>query len=265
MNTTLYGMAHSHPAVAVRMMLDHKGMEARVWDILPGLHPLVVRAAGFEGGTVPALRVDGHRVQGTLAISRTLDELVPEPPLFPADPQQRAAVVDAERWGHDELQALARRVFRFAALHTHAIRVWMAQEVVGVPLPGLVGLVYKPVMAYFARAAGATAHAVRRDLERLGGVLDHADALLDDGTIGGEQPNAADFQILCSIRLLLCHSELRPAIERRACGQAALRLVPHYPEPIPAGLPPAWLPWAPSEVADLAAPERSTAHRSSRA
>jgi len=33
-------------------------------------------------------------------------------------------------------------------------------------------------------------------LGRLRGLLDHVDALVAEGTIGGEQPNAADFQVL---------------------------------------------------------------------
>lgn len=238
----LYALAHSHPAIAVRLMLEHKGIDCDEWDILPGLHPIVVRAAGFPGRTVPALRIDGERVQGSLEISRWLDEHHPDPPLFPADGQERAAVAAAELWGHDELQALARRVFRFAALKSNPIRAWMADEVVGMPFPRLMGLAYKPVIVYFARIVGATGEAVERDLRRLPGLLDHADELLAAGTIGGEQPNAADFQILCSVRLLLCHSELREVVARWRCAHAAYDLVPAYPGPIPAALPPQWLP-----------------------
>jgi glutathione S-transferase len=258
MSAKLYAMAHSHPAIAVRLMLEHKRIEAEVWDILPGLHPIVVRAAGFPGRTVPALRIDGERIQGTLAISRRLDEIQPDPPLFPPEPHERAAVEAAERWGHDGLQALARRVFRYAALTSRPIRAWMAGEVAGMPLPRLAGIAYKPVIIYFARIVGATEDAVRRDLERLPAMLDHCDALLAAGTIGGPQPNAADFQILSSIRLLLCHAELRAIVERWRCARAALELVPAYPGPIPAALPPQWLPSAgPASSVEIPAPALS--------
>lgn len=237
----LYALRHSHPVVAARLMLERKGVEPEVREILPGLHPIVVRAAGFPERTVPALRVDGRRIQGTLAISRSLDELFPVSPLFPADPERRAAVEAAERWGHDELQELARRVFRFAAMRSNAVRAWMAGEVVGMPLPRLMALVYKPVIVYFARIVDATGDVVQRDLERLPGLLDRADELIADGIIGGEEPNAADYQVLCSIRLLLCHAELRPLLEHRRCAQEALRLAPDYPGPVPAALPREWL------------------------
>lgn len=235
-------MAHSHPAIAVRLMLEHKGIQAEVWNILPGLHPIVVRAAGFPGRTVPALRIDGERIQGTLDISRRLDEIKPDPPLFPSDPDSRIAVEAAERWGHDILQALVRRVFRYAALRSNPIRAWMADELVGMPLPRLAGFAYKPLIVYFARIVGATSDAVRRDLEQLPALLDRCDELLAAGTIGGEQPNAADFQILSSICLLHSHSELRAIVERWRCARAALDLIPACPGPIPVALPPEWLP-----------------------
>ncbi|CAN5450062.1 hypothetical protein BH20ACT17_BH20ACT17_03100 [soil metagenome] len=48
----------------------------------------------FAQRTVPALRLDGgEKVQGSRAILRRLDELVPEPPLLPADPAARDAVL----------------------------------------------------------------------------------------------------------------------------------------------------------------------------
>jgi glutathione S-transferase len=42
-----------------------------------------IRLAGFNGGTVPALRSVGRRALGTVAISRLLEEIRPQPPLFP--------------------------------------------------------------------------------------------------------------------------------------------------------------------------------------
>ncbi len=61
-------------------------------------------AKGFETMTVPALEVDGRRrIEGTRNIARALDELVPHPPLFPADPARRRAVEKAECFG-EQLQ-----------------------------------------------------------------------------------------------------------------------------------------------------------------
>jgi glutathione S-transferase len=246
----LYGMKHSHPVLAARMALELTGVEFQAHDLLPGLHGIIVRAKGFPGWTVPALRLDGRRLQGTLAIARELDRLEPGAGLFPGDPEHRRMVEQAERFGHDELQPLARRVFRWAGIRDNAIREWMARYVVRVPAPALAGYAFKPVMILYGRYISKASDAqVHEDLMRLPELLDHADALVGEGVVGGAAPNAADLQILSSIRLLLAHEDLRPAIAVRPCGQAALRLIPDYPRsgpdalpPIPAALPPEWLP-----------------------
>ncbi len=43
--------------------------------------------------------------------------------------------------------------------------------------------------------------------------LEHIDAWIADGVLGGEQPNAADLQIGSSIRLLMTVADVRPLIE----------------------------------------------------
>lgn len=257
MTAHIYGLRHSHPALAARMALELTGIPFKAHDLLPGLHGVIVRAKGFPAWTVPALEIDGRKIQGTLAIARELDRIAPDAGLFPRDPQRRRAVEEAERFGHDELQPIARRVFRWAGERDNAVRAWMAKEVVGTPAPKLAGHVLKPAMIFFSRVVSKADDAqVRNDLARLPGLMDRVDALVEDGTVGGAPPNAADLQIFTSLRLLMAHEELRPAIEPRPCGQAALRLIADYPRsgpdalsPVPAALPPEWLPAPPVDAA----------------
>jgi glutathione S-transferase len=240
MDARLYALAVSHPAHSARLMLEHKEVDHRVSNLLPGFHPLQLRAAGFRGATVPALSIDGRRVQGSRAISRTLDELVSGHPLFPADPEARRAVEEAERWGEQELQEVVRRIFRWATAHRQAVRRWLG-EVVRAPAPGIGGALNLPVALAFARRSGATDERVRADLEELPRLLDHVDELIETGVIGGDPPNAADFQIAPSVRLLMAFPELRPQVDERPGARLALRLLEKIPEPIPAELPSSWL------------------------
>ena len=75
------------------------------------MHPFLLRLRGFTGnpapfrrvdnrrhrilgtldptGTVPGLLIDGQRVKANREITRFIDELRPDPPLFPADPDRR--------------------------------------------------------------------------------------------------------------------------------------------------------------------------------
>lgn len=72
----------------------------------------------------------------------------------------------------------------------------MGTEVVGIPGAGLVQWTFVPAIAALARNSHSDEEAVRNTLARLPELLDHVDALIAAGTIGGERPNAADFQIL---------------------------------------------------------------------
>ena len=96
---------------------------------------------------------------------------------------------------------------------------------------------------YFAHKIGATdTESVRRTAATLPAMFDHVEGLLDEGTIGGEQRNAADFQIGTSVRLLLTFADVAVAVEGRRAARFATELMPDYPTGVPAGFfPEEWL------------------------
>jgi glutathione S-transferase len=67
------------------------------------------------------------------------------------------------------------------------------------------------------------------------------DELIADGTIGGEEPNAADFQIGTTVRVFLAFADLAPVVEGRPAADLANRVLPRYPGPVPPFLPRGWL------------------------
>jgi glutathione S-transferase len=236
MTAKLYSLMVSHPSVAAHLMLERKRIDHRVLQIQPGMHSLVVRLAGFPGVTVPALELDGRRIQGSLEISRALDDYRPEPALFPADPDRRRAVEEAEAWGERELQPVPRRMYRWGLARNRELRRRLVIAA-GMPAPGITSVLNAPLARAFAAIAGADDVAVRRDVDELAGKLDHVDALVEASVIGGEHPNAADFQIATTVRVLLSFEDLRAQIEGRRAAELALRLVPRWPDEIPAYLP----------------------------
>ena len=240
MEARLYTIKLSHPGHAARLMLEHKRIEHRVTTFPAGLHPLLVRLAGFRGYTVPVLKLDGQRIEKSLVIARELDRLKPDPGLYPADASARARVEDAERWGEAELQPLPRRMFRWALTQQREAREWTARFE-GMPAPGLQARTNAPLVRRFADAVGATGERVRQDLADLPATLDRADELVANGTLSLEQPNAATFQIGTSIRALCLFPQLEPLLAGRPCGDIAHSVLPEYPQS-PAELPSEWLP-----------------------
>jgi glutathione S-transferase len=236
----LYAIKLSHPSHAARLMLEHKRIEHRITMFPAGLHPALVRIAGFRGNTVPVLKIDGRRVEKSLVIARELERLKPDPGLYPADPAARARVEEAERWGEAELQPMPRRMFRWALTGQRAAREWTARFE-GMPLPSVQARTNVPLVKRFADAVGATDARIRQDLADLPGVLDRVDELVANGTLSLEQPNAATFQIGTSIRALGIFAQMDPLLAGRPCGDIARSVLPEYPQS-PAELPSEWLP-----------------------
>lgn len=234
MEAQLYGVSFSYPSRGARLMLQHKGIEYEWVKLKPGPHAFQLRLAGFRGGTVPALKLDGRRVTGSRRISRVLDEITPEPPLFPADPAHRRAVEEAEAWGDAVLQPIPRRMLRWAIWHHPEARVMLARMMRS-PRPDLVARLMLPFAAFYARREGARSTAlVRADWASLPGHLDHAEQLIADGIIGGAEPNAADFQIGPTLRAMLEFEDFAPLVAGRPLEPLARRIMPEYPYRMPA-------------------------------
>jgi glutathione S-transferase len=132
-------------------------------------------------------------------------------------------------------------VFRWATVNRPELRRWIAADVVGMPLPGLVAATNGPVARLFQRQSSAYDEQVRAEIGALPGRLDRIDALIAEGTIGGAEPNAADFQIGTTVRVLLAFDDFRGAVEGRPAAELAMRILPEYPGPVAPILPPEWL------------------------
>jgi glutathione S-transferase len=245
---TLYWMTISHPSQAARRMVELKGIDHKLVTVAPLTQKLHLRAVGFRGGTVPAMKVDGKRVQGSRAIARALERRWPSPPLFPLDPEQRARVEEAERWGEHELQPIPRRIFRWAVANDAEFRRRVL-EMQSMPAVGLLSRVMAPVVRYYARAPeldgrSGDAEGVRESLAALPALLDHADALIADGTLTADPPNAATLQILSTIRTLSVFSDLDELLDGRPSLKMSreIGLSPAERPKVPPVLPPEWLP-----------------------
>jgi glutathione S-transferase len=238
---TLYTLPGSHPGQTAMLMLKYKGIPFKRRDLVAVLSKTILRVLGYPRNTVPAMNVDGVKTQGSRQIARELERLRPEPPLFPADAEKRAAVEEAERWGDEEFQHPVRQVvLRSIVKQKGAIRSYLEGAKLGIPIP-LAAPTAPMIVAMSARLNGASEENVRADLESLGGLLQHVDDLIAAGTINGPELNAADFQIAPTIRLAMTLQDLRPLIEGRPAEEFAKRVQPEIAGDCPPALPAEWL------------------------
>ena len=240
----LYVILGSHACRTAMLTLDHKGISYDVVTVPSGLHPLAVRLAGFSSGenrkiderphrmlaladhlgTVPALRLDGERVETNRNISRLLDRVQPEPALFPEDPAARERVEEIELWGDEVLQMGARRLILGATPGGH---------VIGDGADGRLG----PLLFHndhvrrasarlfgFTFAVGDVSEATL--LANAREMLDRVDAWIEEGLLNGDELNAADFMVAPSVALLSYHTALAPEIDERPVAQLLDRVLP---------------------------------------
>jgi glutathione S-transferase len=140
------------------------------------------------------------------------------------------------------LQPVPRNLFRWGAAHDQQLRLALAR-MTGWPAPDVAARLTKPIGWYFSRVvSGSTEDSIRADLANLPLLLDHVDELIDAGVIGADQPNAADFQIGTSVRVMLGFPQLRSLIESRPAAELAMRIAPDFGREVPLKLPADWLP-----------------------
>jgi glutathione S-transferase len=248
MQTKLY-VIPTHPCRTGMLMLEHKGIPYRRIDLPAALHPLALRLHGFRGnatpfrdidgrphrvlaladrmGTVPALLLAGNRVMRNCDIARFLDEVQPDPPLFPAEPHRRLAVEEAERWGDEVLQMAARRLLLAAALRGRDELLNRGDDGRLGPLISRHEIVRFAVAGLVARFAFAVNARSEDDLlVRLPGMLDRIDAWIEARVLNGEQLYAADFMIVTSLALLCYRPDVLAELERRPTIRLIDRILP---------------------------------------
>jgi len=248
MAAKLYVILGSHACRTGMLLLEHKGIEYDRVELPTGFHPTAVRLLGFAGnparfrqvdgktrrmlgladrlGTVPALRLDGERIQTNREIARFLDRIQPEPPLFPADPDRRREVEEAERWGDEVFQMAARRLALAAVLHEDGGLVDRAED-------GRLGTLLwrhratrRIGMRVVSLAFRVRGSSEPRLLAELPGMLDRIDAWIWTGVLNGDELNAADYMIAPSLALLSYRPDLLAEIESRPSFRLMDRILP---------------------------------------
>ena len=87
-----------------RWALDFKGIAHSRQAVPPGRHGQVAeRLTGGRGSTLPVLELDGRAIGDSTEIMAALERRRPDPPLYPADPDERARALALEEFFDEEL------------------------------------------------------------------------------------------------------------------------------------------------------------------
>ncbi len=234
-----YGFQGSNSVYTGRLMLEHKGIDYKPVMLMPGPHAFIMLGLGFQTMGVPAVKIDGRRVQGTRVISRELDDLVPRTAV-PCRPRQAQGRQRAERWGED-LQNAVRRLFYCAGRRDRAVFRSVMSPARSLPMRGALYLGTPLIVRLASGAHRASDAAGREDLELMPQRLDQIDAWIAEGVLGGEELNAADFQIAVNVSAMMLFDQLRPFIEDRPAAELGQRVAPDYVGHIGDVLPHEWL------------------------
>jgi glutathione S-transferase len=236
----LYVLPGSHPCAAVEAALELKSIDYDSVVLLP-ITPVLIGRLRYGGTTVPGMRLNGERIVGSRTIMRRLDELAPQPPLLPTPgSEDRARVLEAERWGDEIFQSVPRRLIDVCFLRRpRAMESYAAKA----KLP-LSPAMMRPAMPLTARLMAiknkASDDAARSDIAALPAQLDLIDGWIAEGLLGAERPNAADLQIGATVRLLMTIGDVRQLIESRAAAGLTRYFPPMVGEIEPGVLPAEW-------------------------
>jgi len=198
----------------------------------------VEKLFGEGNRKVPVLTVGDEAIHGSVAILERLEELVPGNPLYPE--AIAAEVSEAERWGDEVFQELARRL-PFEVLH---FRPGAMGTFAGGSELDPAGTDF--AMGYIQAAwnkLGLSAVKATEDIAALPAAIERIEGYAAAGLIDGDSPTAADLQIASSASLILTIGDLRPLLAGTAAERIARRYFPDdYTGDVPAGaFPEGWL------------------------
>jgi glutathione S-transferase len=180
---TLIQLDISHYSEKVRWALDYKQVPHVRRSPLPGTHiPIALALTRGESFTLPLLQIDGRTIADSTAILAAIEERYPNPPLYPADPEQRRRALELEDFFDEELGPHARLLPFHELTNEPAMFAEVAAAAVPGPLgnaKGLVGLYARTYTGLrFGVRDGAAAALAR---EKIVAALDRLDAELAAG------------------------------------------------------------------------------------
>jgi glutathione S-transferase len=117
----LWHLDMSHFNEKARWALDYKGVPHERRSVFPGTQELRARALRGGTSTLPVIELDGRRIGDSTRIIEAIERRWPEPPLYPADPDERRRALEIEDFFDENCAHELRRVLFDPMLREPAI------------------------------------------------------------------------------------------------------------------------------------------------
>jgi glutathione S-transferase len=192
---TLWQIEISHFSEKGRWALDYKQVPHRRRSPLPGTHiPIALWLTRGEQKTFPVLQLDGRTVGDSTAVIAAIEERYPQPPLYPADPEQRRRALELEDFFDEELGPHMRLLAFYELINEPQMFAEIASASVPGPLGRAKGLVGAYARTYASLRFGAnSSEAAATARAKVTGAMDRLDAELAAG--GGEYLAGESFSV----------------------------------------------------------------------
>jgi glutathione S-transferase len=140
---TLWHIEISHFSEKARWALAYKGVEHERRAPLPGAHiPVALWLTRGEHKTFPVLSLEGRNIGSSDAIIEALERRYPDPPLYPADPEQRRRALELEAFFDEEVGPHVRHLaFHEMRADPDRLRA-IAEQAVPAAIPGALPAAY---------------------------------------------------------------------------------------------------------------------------
>jgi len=195
MSALLYQFPISHYCEKARWALEHKGVEYKIKNLLPGLHVKPLRRMA-RGTTVPLLHIEGQAIQGSDAIIDFLDAQYTHAPLTPADAQAMQEARDWEQFAAERIADPLRSCFYHYLLEHPRIVIGLFTQ--DGPWYGRLfySVTYKKVEQVIRGGYQINLRTAQLCMRVIGKALDKLDAHLQDNNfLVAEQFSRADLSV----------------------------------------------------------------------
>jgi glutathione S-transferase len=206
-NPILWHLEMSHFNEKARWALDYKRIPHERRSVFPGTQELRARALRGGTSTLPVMELDGKRIGDSTRIIEELERRWPDPPLYPADAEERGQALDLEEFFDEDCAPQVRRLL-FDEMLRH--RELMA-ELAGTDRrrgSGILGVLYPVVNRAVRTRYRVNPEETARSRETVIAALDRLETELGpSGYLVGDAFSVADLTAAAVLSVVFCPPE----------------------------------------------------------